>query len=160
MAWLDENQIREKFSIQKGAYSGQIGAASESAARKVRRWVESAVYTEAIAAAAPGDADELQRYETVVDAHAWLTMYYLAMAAGIKLSPDGFLKAAQSASSPATSQTITNQYLTPNDLAAKKQEFYDTAWDIIKPYAIVETSEIPTSNSYKYPTAVAVTADW
>ena len=159
MAWLDETQIRDKFNIQSKAYSSQIGSASDSAARKIRRWIDAATYTDAIDDTAPVDAEDLLRYETVVDAHAFLTMYYLSMSVGSKLSPDGFIKSAQSSSSPVQTQTVTNNYLTPAEMAAKKQEYYDAAWDIIEPYAVVAVSEA-ASTTPVYPTAVSVVADW
>jgi hypothetical protein len=159
MAWLDENQIREKFSIQSQSYSSQIHSAIESAGRKIRRWIATAYYTEAIAAEPPTDEAELLRYETVIDAHAFLTMYYLAMSVGSKLSPDGFIKSAQSSSAPGTVHTVTNQYLTPAEMAAKKQEYYAEAREILEPYLIADVSDTAISSS-SFPSAITITADW
>lgn len=157
MAWLDETQIRNKFNLHTG-HSSQIQSAIESAGRKMRRWISEAHYAEAIGEE-PADADELLRYQTILDAHAFLTMYYLAVSVGSKLAPDGFIKQAQSPSGTGL-QSATNQYLTPAELAAKKQEYYDMAWDIVEPYADVETAETGAVAAFTYPTAIAVTADW
>lgn len=159
MSFLAAEEIRAKFNIQPNAFGQQIDAALSSAARKIRTWVGATVYDEADNATPPVDADELLRYETVIDAHSWLTMFYLSRAVGTKYSGDGVIKEAQDSASPAmNSRIVTNQYLTPTELAKNEQRYYDTAADIVSPY-----QEIPATTTVlrsALPRAVTVIADW
>lgn len=151
--------IREKFNIQPNAYESQIEAAIASAKRKLRGWVDADVYMEADGGTAPVDPDELLRYETVIDAHSWLTMFYLSRAVGTRYSGDGVIKQAQDAGSPAmNSRLVTNSYLTPKELAENEQKYYDTASDIAEPYLAEETAVSVTASAL--PQAVRVVSDW
>jgi len=155
--WFSVEQIRQKFSVQSNSYGTQIDSAIGSAARKIRRWVDSAAYAEAAGSTVPTDPEDLLRYETIVDAHAFLTMYYLWKSVGNKLSADGVIKQAQDSASPSmNSRIVTNSYLTPAELDA--QDYYDLAWDAIHPYLVVEPVTNVTMQGV--PAAVTVTADW
>jgi hypothetical protein len=128
MAWLDVDGIKEKFSIQSERYIHQIEAASQSAALILRRGMDADIYDEAIATTAPSDVDNLIRYESVIESHSYLTMWFLIGNVGNKLVDAGFVKAAQDAASPAMNgRVITNSYLTPAELAAMKADFLERA---------------------------------
>ena len=145
--WLSVGEIRQKFNIQSNAYASQIESAIGTAGRKISTWLSPGTYLEAIADTAPTDPADLIRYETVIDAHAFLTMYFLVVSAGSKLSGDGFIKQAQDSASVEGSRTITNQYLTPAEMAANKNDYLSAAKELIEPYKIVETApEDPFQN--------------
>jgi hypothetical protein len=138
MAWLTTAQFREKFSLAANRFETQIAAASASAALIIQRGVDSDIYAEAINATPPSDPDELIRYSSVVEAHSFLTMWFLVGNVGNKLGDSGFVKQAQDASSPATSQTITNQYLTPKDLEFLRKGLFENANLYIGPYGTID----------------------
>lgn len=157
--FLNADDIRAKFNIQPNAYGSQIDAAIDSAKRKVRVWVGEDVFDEADGETPPVGDDELLRYGTVIDAHSWLTMFYLSRAVGLKYSADGVIKQAQDAGSPAfNTRILTNEYLTPQDLGKREQMYYDTARDTIDPYLLIESSTLVTVSAL--PQKVSVVADW
>lgn len=157
--FLTADEIRAKFNIQSNAFSEQIDSAISSAQRKIRVWVGATFYAEAVDPTPPVDPDELVRYESVIDAHSWLTMYYLSRAVGSKYSGDGVIKQAQDAGSPAfNSQILTNEYLTPDELGKNEKRYYDTAEDIAGPY--LEVLETATIARTALPQSIRVVADW
>jgi hypothetical protein len=160
MAWLDPDAIRRKFNIQENAFENQIESASDSAARKIRRWIESTYYAEASGESVPTDPEQLLRYETIVDAHAFLTMYYLAISVGHRLSNQGFIKQAQSSASPGNGTTLMNQYLTPAEISANKDNYFNEAREIIEPYAAPDNPDVQTIKRQSYSPGVRVVGDW
>lgn len=142
--WLEASEIRQKFNIQQNAYPSQIENAIATAGRKVRLWVDEETYGEAVADEPPVDdddeieAEKILRYETVIDAHAWLTMYYLAKAVGSKLGQDGFVFEAQDSASVEGSRVITNKYLKPSERSIS--DYWETARELLDPY-ITEVAE-------------------
>jgi hypothetical protein len=161
VAFLTESEIRQKFNIEQNRFSQQITSAIDSARRKIGRWVTADVLAEAVGDTAPTDADALVRYESVLDAHAFLTMYYLAVSVGTKFSADGAVKSQQDAGSPGlNSKMVTNSYLTPAEMAAKKQEYYDEARDIVEPYFTSTATDLESMPRFPSSVSVPVVSDW
>ena len=128
MAWLTATEIRDKFNIQSNAHGPQIESAVTSAELIIRRSVSSEIYDEAINGTPPVETAAIIRQLSVIESHAYLTMWFLIGNAGIKLSGDGFIKEAQDSASPAmNSRIVTNQYLTPKDLETLRAGYLDNA---------------------------------
>ncbi len=124
MSWLTSDEIRNKFNIQENAYESQLESASNSAALIIRRGVSDEIYAEATADNAPSDPNDLIRYQSIVESHSFLVMWFLIGNVGNKLGESGFIKSAQDSGSPAyQSNILTNQYLTPKELAEMKADY-------------------------------------
>lgn len=157
--FLNVQEIRDKFNIQPNAFASQIESAIQSAARKIRLWVGADAYDEAISETVPVEPEDLLRYETVLDAHSWLTMYYLSLAVGSKYAGDGVVEQAQDAGSPAMQgNVLTNRYLTPEKLAQNEKKYYETARDAVEPYLVTVDSVTVTATAL--PQSVRVVSDW
>lgn len=153
MAWLDTDGIREKFNIQSQRYDTQIQGASASAALILRRGMDADIYDEAIGGTAPADVDNLIRYQSVIESHSYLTMWFLIGNVGNKLADSGFIKAVQDAASPAMNgRVITNSYLTPAEIAAMKADFLEKAKSHLGSYGtiIVDVETVGTAEQSLY----------
>jgi len=128
MAWLTAAQIREKFSIQANRYDTQVAAAIADAALVLRRGLTAEVYSEATGSPLLATDDNYVRQQSVIQAHSFLTMWFLVGNVGSKLGDQGFVKEAQDAGSPAMSgKTISNRYLTPKELEEMKADYLNKA---------------------------------
>lgn len=149
MSWLTADQIREKFNIQTNAHGSQIESAITSAALIIQRSVASEIYDEASGDTVPTDSALLLRYSSVVESHAYLSMWFLIGNVGVKLTGDGFVKKAQDAGSVAMSGSIfTNEYLTPKDLETMKDGYLDNAHLYMGTYGTIiigTTEEVVTA---------------
>ena len=142
--WLSNAELRGKFHIQSNAFESELSAASADAALIIQRGTDAAIYTEAVGETVPTDPTELLRYNSVVTAHSYLSMWFLVGNAGNKLQDYGFVKQSQDAGSPATTTEVTNQFLTPKDLADLKSEYLNKAQFYIGDYGeiVVEIDEV------------------
>lgn len=137
MAWLPTNEIKNKFSIQSNKYDTQIEYASQSAALVLQRGVDAAIYAEAIGTAPTTPAETVLRYNSVVESHSYLTMWFLVGNVGNKLGDTGFIKAAQDSASPAAQRIVTNSYLTPEELEIMRENFLMQARFHLGDYGII-----------------------
>jgi hypothetical protein len=141
MAWLDADDIRQKFNIASQKYTTQIEAASASAALLIRQSVSSEIYDQAVSGTLPTDDADLIRAQSVIESQSFLTMWFLVGNVGNKLGDAGFIKQAQDTGSPANAQTITNQYLTPKELADMRAGFFENAQIAIRPYGSIDVTD-------------------
>jgi hypothetical protein len=139
MAFLTVTEIQNKFSIKPNLFTSQIGYAIDSAALTIRKGVESDIYDEAYGASVPTDTEELIRQQSVVEAHSYLTMWFLIGNVGVRLASDGFVKQAQDSGSPAlNSRIVTNSYLTPKDLEVLRAGYLEQAEAALGEYGTLE----------------------
>lgn len=142
MAWLTSDEIRDKFSIASGKYGGQIDAALRSASLIIRQSVSPEIYAEAESATLPTDAEDLVRAQSVIEAQSFLTMWFLVGNVGNKLGDTGFIKSAQDTASPGMDRAlITNQYLTPKELAEMRAGYFEQAQILIRPYGTIDVTD-------------------
>lgn len=134
--WLSTADLREKFNIQASRFETQLEAAITSAGLTIQRSVSSTIYDEAVGTA----PDPLTlSYQSVVEAHSYLTMWFLVGNAGNRLSEAGFIKAQQDSASPAiNSRIITNSYLTPKEIAEMRAGFLADAKFHLGEYGTIE----------------------
>jgi hypothetical protein len=161
--WLSATDIRNKFNVAANRFDTQIEAALRSAGLIIQRGVEAATYAEAIASTPPTDPDELQRYNSVVEAHSYLTMWVFVGNASHRLTDGGFIKSQQDSASPAmSSRIVTNSYFSPKDLAEMRKNYLAEAQFWLGPYGTIEIDATPDVVAVTSPTstAVSVIADW
>lgn len=137
MAWLSTDEIRAKFSIQTGKYESQLEAAISDAALVLQRGVDSEIFEEAVGGTVPTDADELLRYNSVIQAHSYLTMWFLIGNVGHKLGDVGFIKESQDSASPANNRIVTNRYLTPEELKTWRNDLLSNARFNLGDYGVI-----------------------
>lgn len=138
MAWLSTSDLRNKFSIQPNKYEPQLESAISDAGLRIRAGVTSDIYTEAVGVDLEDNDANYFRQQSVIQAHAYLTMWYLVGNVGNKLGDTGFIKEAQDSASPAMgSRIITNRYLTPQELKVMRDEYLENARVSLGDYGVI-----------------------
>lgn len=129
-----------------------LDSSLERAIRKVKREIGfdafEAIFesgTEAVLLDSDRDVDtttvneDAMRLGEVTDACFDYAMYFLLLKTGVRIRPRGLVKKETDAGSPALSGStnITNEYLTPKELAEMRDNFLRLAEDSLDPYRLI-----------------------
>lgn len=136
MAWLDAADIKKKFNIASDVSGDAIDAASRAAALYIRERIEPAVYAEAVGAELAEDAETYVRQSKIIEAHSQFTKAFAIENLGVRFTLAGGIEQSQDLSSPATSKTVTNKVLTPDDLRKMTADALARGADFLSAYLI------------------------
>lgn len=137
MAWLTEQELRDAFNISDifSVESQQLAFANETALDLLKDWITDADFQLAVAENS-ADLSVLITQKRIRKALGFLTISILTLTA-TQIRQNGVVRSI--------SNNISGDveaFLSPDQLAAIREQFFDNFKQLIKPYAIIPLYEI------------------
>jgi hypothetical protein len=142
MAWITTDQFKQDFAAAKRATDPQVQMALDAAEDELIELVGSA----AVADAELVTPTDTARAAKLIRGHKFLAIAtYLLNVRNVKREQD--------AASPATAQTISNEYWTPKEIAEMAAQWRAMAMRAIGSYLIVDVAgdEYGAATEYNHP---------
>jgi hypothetical protein len=133
---IEVADLRTEFNLTTTQVSDEsLEFCISNASRTLLAWVGAETYDDANAED-PKDSD---RASALAAAESYLSMYHALLISGARIRANGVVKSEQDAAGP-MGGTIINQYTTPGDLIALRQQFYQQAEALAEIYLQVAGS--------------------
>lgn len=117
MPLIEIQNLRDWFAVPTDIKDPRLTFCISAASRTLRSWVTDSVYS------STSDPDRVEDLKT---AEANLTIYHLLLNTGARIRPSGVAKKEHDAGG-ATTNNVTNEYLTPEELQALRQGYFAAA---------------------------------
>jgi hypothetical protein len=125
MGLVTADELRELFDIEAAIGNPRFERALKAASTRLRSWVGDAIYDDAISI----PADDQERADNLAYAEAHLAMGYALLGINTAMRKSGIV------STERVEGNVTLSYLSPAQLAALQQEYFETAETIARPYS-------------------------
>lgn len=136
MPKLTAAELKELFDIVADIKAVRLDFCLSAAERTLRGIVSNTVYEQ---------SETVNQIESLKFAEAHLAVYHLLLNTGARIRRSGLIKQEQDAGGSVTNN-VSNQFFTPEEIAALRKSFYQAAIDAAEPFQPTAPVKLKTSS--------------
>lgn len=126
---IDATELRTLFDIATQIADDRLTFCIRNGSRTLISWVGGDAYADAGAE----ESEDEERAAALKDAESYLAMYQALLNTSARIRRSGIVKQEQDAAGPMNG-TVVNQYYSPGELKALRDEYFKQAETIAAPY--------------------------